>query len=139
MTKGHIAKEVALWAFALFLSLVCLRSGLMKMPGVPGEEFWARDFARWGYSSWFKTVVGIAELSSFALVCRVQPVLTHATHHETSRLPLNFLLLFLSLIIVFTRKPTFLKRRGNPGAADSSSGVSRTCLSSHSTASCFPS
>ena len=131
MTKGRIAKEVALWGFALFLALVCLRSGLMKMPGVPGEEFWARDFARWGYASWFKIVVGTAELSSFALllvprsagygaalfaVVMAGAILTHATHHETSRLPFNFLLLTLSLMIVFMRKPAFLKKRWKSGS-----------------------
>lgn len=125
MTKGRIAKEVVLWIIALFLALVCLRSGLMKMPNVPGVQFWMRDFQRWGYPDWFRLVVGVAELISFALllvprvagygaslfaVVMLGAILTHATHNETSRLPFNFLLLALSLIIVFARRPLFLQK-----------------------------
>ena len=125
MTKRRIAKEALLWVITLFLALVCLRSGLMKMPNVPGGQFWIRDFQRWGYPGWFRLVVGVAELISFALllvprvagygaavfaVVMLGAILTHATHNETSRLPFNFLLLTLSLIIVFARQPNFLKR-----------------------------
>ena len=125
MTKGRIAKEVALWIIALFLALVCLRSGLMKMPGVPGVQFWIQDFQRWGYPDWFRLVVGISELVSMLLllvpriagygaslfsVVMLGAIFTHATHGETSRLPFNFLLLALSLIIVFAREPNSLKK-----------------------------
>jgi uncharacterized membrane protein YphA (DoxX/SURF4 family) len=125
MTKGRIAKEVALWIIALFLALVCLRSGLMKMPGVPGVQFWIQDFQRWGYPDWFRLVVGISELFSMLLllvprvagcgaslfsIVMLGAIFTHATHAETSRLPFNFLLLALSLIIVFAREPNSLKK-----------------------------
>ncbi len=132
MTKGRIAKEIVLWIIALFLALVCLRSGLMKMPGMPGEQFWIRDFQRWGYPGWFRLVIGIAELVSFALllvprlagygagifaIVMLGAIFTHATHHESSRLPFNFLLLALSLIIVFARQPTLLKKLRKAGDA----------------------
>src|SRR6266478_8240489 len=112
MTKGRIVKEVALWIIALFLALVCLRSGWLK---VTGNIFWVRDFHRWGYPDWFRIVVGIAELTSMALLLiprfasygatlfafvMLGAIFTHATHHEFSRLPFNFLLLGLSLIII---------------------------------------
>ena len=58
MTKGQVARETVLWLIALFLALVCLRSGFMKMPGAPGEPFWIRDFQRWGYPDAFRLVVG---------------------------------------------------------------------------------
>lgn len=131
MTKGRIAKEVALWLLTLLLALVCLRSGLMKMPGVPGEQFWARDFSRWGYPGWFKIVVGIAELSSFALllvprlasygaaafaVVMVGAIFTHATHHESVRLPFNFFLLALALAILFARQPALLRKLWKSGS-----------------------
>ena len=129
-TKGRIAKEVALWIITIFLALVCLRSGLMKMPGVPGEQFWVRDFHRWGYPGWFRIVVGIAELLSLALllvprfagygaaifaIVMLGAILTHATHNESSRLPFNLLLLALSLIIIFARQPSFLKKLRKSG------------------------
>ena len=119
MTKARIAKEIALWIITLFLALVCLRSGLMKMPGVPGVEFWIRDFARWGYPDWFRVAVGVAELISFALllvprvaaygalifgVVMLGAIFTHATHGESVRLPFNLVLLVLSVVIVFSRR-----------------------------------
>ena len=122
MTKGQIVKEVALWIIALFLALVCLRSGWLK---VTGNIFWVRDFHRWGYPDWFRIVVGIAELTSMVLllvprfagygaslfaVVMLGAIYTHATHNESSRLPFNLFLLALSLIIAFTRQPNFLKK-----------------------------
>jgi putative oxidoreductase len=122
VTKVRIVKEVVLWIITLFLALVCLRSGLMK---VTGNIFWVRDFHRWGYPDWFRIVVGITELTSLVLllvprfasygaslfaVVMLGAMLTHYTHNETSRLPFNLLLLTLSLVIVFARRPSFLKR-----------------------------
>jgi putative oxidoreductase len=127
VTKGRIAKEVVLWIIALFLALVCLRSGWLK---VTGNVFWVRDFHRWGYPDWFRIVVGITELSSMVLLLMPRfasygaslfaaimlgAIFTHNTHNETSRLPFNLLLLVLSLIIVFMRQPTFLKKLRKSG------------------------
>lgn len=122
LTKARIAKEVMLWIIALFLALVCLRSGLLK---VTGNVFWVRDFQRWGYPDWFRMVVGVTELISMALLLiprfasygaslfsavMLGAMLTHYTHGETSRLPFNLLLLALSLVIVFMRQSPFLRR-----------------------------
>ena len=121
MTKSRIIKEVVLWLVTLFLALVCLRSGLQK---VTGNIFWVRDFHRWGYPDWFRLVVGVAELISMVLllvprvasfgaslfaVVMLGAIFTHYTNNETSRLPFNLLLLTLSLVIVFARRPAFLR------------------------------
>jgi putative oxidoreductase len=118
MTKRQIVAQAALWTASVFVALVCLRSGLMKMPGVPGEQFWARDFQRWGYPDWFRIVVGVAELIAFAslLVPRaagygaglfgavmIGAIVTHASHGEWSRLPFNVVLLALSIGIAVAR------------------------------------
>lgn len=131
MTKGRIAKEIVFWIIALLLALICLRSGLMKMPGVPGEEFWIRDFQRWGYPDWFRIVIGIAELLSFVLILvprlagygasifatvMLGAIFTHLTHGETGRLPFNFLILAFSIIIIFARRPGFIDRLFNRAA-----------------------
>ena len=123
MTKTRILKEILLWLITLFLALICLRSGLLK---VTGTIFWVRDFHRWGYPDWFRLAVGIAELVSMLLllvprlasygaslfaVVMLGAIFTHATHNETSRLPFNLLLLTLSLVIVFARRPSFLRPR----------------------------
>src|SRR5947209_18752998 len=120
MTKGRIVKEVVLWIIALFLAVVCLRSGWLK---VTGNIFWVRDFHRWGYPDWFRIVIGIAELTSMALLLvpriagygallfaaiMLGAIFTHYTHHEASRLPFNLVLLGLSLTIAFKRQPMFL-------------------------------
>lgn len=125
MTRARIAKEIVLWVITLFLALVCLRSGWLK---VTGNIFWVRDFHRWGYPDWFRIVVGITELSSMALllvprlaaygaslfaVVMLGAIVTHATHHEASRLPFNCLLLALSLLIIFARRP----KTNLPGAS----------------------
>ena len=125
MKNWRIAKKIIFWLAALFLALVCLRSGLMKMPGVPGEEFWIRDFQRWGYPDWFRIVVGVVELVSCGLLLiprfaaygaslfacvMIGAILTHATHNEMSRLPFNFFLLGLSLALVYGRRPSFLRK-----------------------------
>ena len=122
MTKVRIVKEVVLWIITLFLALVCLRSGWLK---VSGNIFWVRDFQRWGYPDGFRLVVGIAELISTALLLvprlasygaslftlvMLGAIFTHYTNNETSRLPFNLLLLTLSLVIAFARRPLFLKR-----------------------------
>ena len=122
-----MAKEVVLWIITLLLALVCLRSGWLK---VTGNVFWVRDFHRWGYPDRFRIVVGISELTSMALlliprfasygaslfaVVMLGAIYTHATHNESGRLPFNFLLLALSLIIVFARRPTFLRRLPKSG------------------------
>jgi uncharacterized membrane protein YphA (DoxX/SURF4 family) len=120
-----IVKEVLLWLVTLFLALVCLRSGLMKMPGIPGVEFWIRDFQRWGYPDWFRIVVGVAELASFALllvprlasygaaifgVVMIGAAYTHVVHNETTRLPFIFLLIALSLIVMVARRRVLIAR-----------------------------
>ena len=122
MTKLRIVKEVLLWIIALLLALVCLRSGWLK---VSGNIFWVRDFHRWGYPDGFRVAVGIAELVSAVLlliprlagygaslfaVVMLGAIYTHATHNESSRLPFNFFLLALSLVIAFMRRPNFLKK-----------------------------
>src|SRR5438874_5598354 len=125
MTKRQIIKEVLIWTITLLLALVCLRSGLMKMPGVPGGDFWIRDFQRWDYPDWFRIVVGIAELVSFVMLLvprfaaygatifaavMLGAIFTHATHGESSRLPFNFLLLGFAAILIFARWPKFINK-----------------------------
>ena len=114
---------MAVWIITLFLALVCLRSGWLK---VTGNVFWVRDFHRWGYPDWFRIVVGFTELTAMALLLlprfasygaslfaavMLGAIFTHSTHNETSRLPFNLLLLTLSLVIAFARRPGFVKKR----------------------------
>lgn len=122
MTKVRIAKEIMLWILTLMLVLVCFRSGLLKLTG---NVFWVRDFYRWNYPDWFRIVVGLAEVTSAALlliprmaaygagifaIVMVGAIYTHATHNESGRLPFNLFLLALSLFIIVAREPVLLRR-----------------------------
>lgn len=123
MSKARVAKLIGLWGVTLFLALVCLRSGLTKLPA---GSFWERDFRRWHYPGWFRLAVGVAELAAFALLLvprlaaygaalfalvMLGAIYTHAAHGETVRLPFNFLLLCFSLVVLYARRPHLLKRR----------------------------
>jgi putative oxidoreductase len=123
MTKKRIAIEVALWLVTIFLALVCLRSGLTKLPA---DSFWVRDFRRWHYPGWSRYAVAAAELAACALllVPRVAgagaaifaavmlgAMFTHAAHDEMSRLPFNVLLFALSVVVLFARGSRLLKSR----------------------------
>ncbi|MCA1631854.1 MAG: DoxX family protein [Acidobacteria bacterium] len=123
MTKKRIALEVALWLVAIFLALVCLRSGLTKLPA---DSFWARDFRRWHYPGWSRYAVAVAELAACALLLvpraavagaalfaavMLGAMFTHAAHNEMSRLPFNLLLFALSLVVLFARGSRLLKPR----------------------------
>ena len=69
VTKGRIAKEVAVWIITLLLALVCLRSGWLK---VTGNIFWVRDFHRWGYPDWLLLLEGARQkLSLVSVFARV--------------------------------------------------------------------
>lgn len=123
MTKKRIALEVALWLVTIFLALVCLRSGLTKLPA---DSFWVRDFRRWHYPGWSRYAVAIAELAACALLLvpraawagaslfaavMLGAIFTHATHNEMSRLPFNLLLFALSAVVLFARGSRLLKSR----------------------------
>jgi uncharacterized membrane protein YphA (DoxX/SURF4 family) len=113
--KGRIVKATVIWLVTVFLALVCLRSGLTKLPG---DSYWIRDFHRWNYPDWLRIAVAIVELAAclLLLIRRVASVgaalfiavmlgaiYTHATHAEMSRLPFNVLLGTLSLFILVAR------------------------------------
>lgn len=130
MTKARIAKELLLWIVVLLLALVCLRSGWLK---VTGNVSWVRDFHRWNYPDWFRILVGVAELisggllliprfagygASLFVIVMMGAIYTHMTHNEFSRVPFNLPLLAFSLVIVFGRLPTALKRRIRKPARD---------------------
>ena len=129
MSKARVAKLIGLWGVTLFLALVCLRSGLTKLPA---GSFWERDFRRWGYPGWFRVAVGAAELAACAMLLvprlaaygaalfaavMLGAIYTHAAHGETVRLPFNFVLFALSIVVLYARRPNFLKRRAHAASA----------------------
>jgi uncharacterized membrane protein YphA (DoxX/SURF4 family) len=113
--KGRVIKEIVIWLITIFLALVCLRSGLTKLPG---DSYWIRDFHRWNYPDWLRIAVAIVELAAcpllliprvasvgaaFFVAVMLGAIYTHATHGEMSRLPFNVLLGTLSLFILAAR------------------------------------
>jgi len=137
MTKKRIAVEVLLWGVTIFLALVCLRSGVTKLPA---DSFWVRDFRRWGYPGWFRVAVGAAELAACALLLypraasvgaglfaavMLGAIFTHATHDEFTRLPFNFLLLALSLVVLLARARKLPLRRAHAVVTEGAGEVER--------------
>ena len=129
MTKARVAGKVLLWAVTVFLALVCLRSGVTKLPA---DGFWVRDFRRWGYPGWFRVAVGAAELAACAMLfvprlasygaglfaaVMLGAIYTHAAHGETTRLPFNVVLFVLSVVVLYARRPGFLKKRAHAASA----------------------
>ena len=53
----------AAWALGLYLASLCVRMGWGKLTP---DEFWTESFARWGYPSWFRVLVGAVELAAGA-------------------------------------------------------------------------
>jgi putative oxidoreductase len=119
MMKRETVKEVGIWIICLFLALICLRSGITKLPET---SFWIRDFNRWHYPGWFRITVGIIEIAAgvlllwprmasagaslFAIVM-LGAIYTHASHNEMARLPFNFLLGCLSMFVIYARQRLF--------------------------------
>lgn len=129
MTKARVAATILLWAVTVFLALVCLRSGVTKFPA---DGFWVRDFRRWGYPGWFRVAVGAAELIACALLLvprlasygaalfaavMLGAIYTHAAHGEQVRLPFNVALFALSVVVLYARRPNFLKKRAHAASA----------------------
>ena len=121
MNKKHLVREIVLWVLALLLALVCIRSGVLKLSG---NIFWVRDFHRWGYPDWFRVVVGLIEIASAAFlliprfatyggsmfaVVMLGAMATHYQYNEASRLPFNMVLLTLSVIVAFMRRPHVMR------------------------------
>jgi uncharacterized membrane protein YphA (DoxX/SURF4 family) len=133
VSKARVAAKILLWAVTLFLALVALRSGATKLPA---DGFWVRDFRRWGYPGWFRVAVGAAELAACVLLLvprlasygaalfaavMLGAIYTHAAHGEQVRLPFNVALLALSVVVLYARRPGFLKRRATAANATDAS------------------
>lgn len=64
-SRKELAREVVLWAFALFLAWVFIRQGAAKFDETSG---WARAFRAWHFPVWFRILVGTLETSAAALL-----------------------------------------------------------------------
>jgi uncharacterized membrane protein YphA (DoxX/SURF4 family) len=61
----RVAKEIALWAVCLFLVYVFLKAGGQKFSDTSG---WSKAFRFWGYPTWFRLLVGVAEIAAALLL-----------------------------------------------------------------------
>ena len=53
-------KNIIAWIATVLMAILFLSSGMMKLVG--GMEV-AKQFAAWGYPSWFHTVIGVLEVA----------------------------------------------------------------------------
>ena len=61
----RIGLEVLVWAVCLRLVIVFARAGWDKFDPTSG---WAMAFTYWGYSVWFRTLIGVLEIGAALLL-----------------------------------------------------------------------
>jgi uncharacterized membrane protein YphA (DoxX/SURF4 family) len=104
---------------SILLALVYVVVAVAQIAGVAGV---AESFARWGYPTWFRYLIGVLELAGAAIllipkisgfacvllgVLMVGAIYTHALAGEFPMILLNALLLALLGWLGWLRRPTF--------------------------------
>ena len=115
-------KTIGLWALTLLLVLMFFMVGLNKFTS-PG---WIERFANWGYPENFLYVIGVLEmlgavvlliprLAGYAagglIVLMIGATITHLVHGE---FPGSVIHLVLLSIILYARRPAFLRKQAPP-------------------------
>jgi hypothetical protein len=112
MTKKAIAKEVGVWFLTLLLVLWMCAAGLTKFSG---HSDWMRMFRHFGFSDWFRILIGIIEAATVPLllvprtgayaaatisVSMVGAIVTVAVHDPLIRtLPAAIVLVLASVVL----------------------------------------
>jgi uncharacterized membrane protein YphA (DoxX/SURF4 family) len=65
MTKLNRAKKIALWSITTLLAAAFLMFGTLKLTGA---EQLVEQFSKWGFPSWFRLFVGVAEIVGAGLL-----------------------------------------------------------------------
>jgi uncharacterized membrane protein YphA (DoxX/SURF4 family) len=120
---ARIARVVGTWLVTLLLAGMSILAGSIKFTQA---RSWDRAFAHWGYPTWFRPIVGVAEVAAGILVL-APPVAaygaatmavvmigaagTHLLHGEINRVPSPLVPLVLSLIVLWLRRSSW--RRWN--------------------------
>jgi putative oxidoreductase len=92
--------KVAVWALAILLAVVFVRTGISKLGG-PSAVGWAGRLAEWGYPRYARYVIGALEIlgglgvliprcrrvaAAILIVVMIGALGTHAVHGELPRL-----------------------------------------------------
>jgi len=119
-SRKDIAREVALWVFALFLAWVFIRQGIAKFDDSSG---WAQAFRTWHFPVWFRILIGVLETSAAALllwkrtafagaviimVVMLGAMGTHVYWGRPGQVTSEILPLVLSTIVALGRRKSFL-------------------------------
>ena len=120
--KKRIAKEIVAWLLALWLCFIFFRAGIDKFDDASG---WSRAFRGWGFSVWFRVLIGVLEVIA-ALLLLVPRTVAYGTitigvvmigaavtqlmsHHPH---PAAYVMLVLStVLLVLRRKDAWLPAR----------------------------
>jgi len=110
-------KTIVIWVVSGLLALLYLTSGGMKLAGAqPAIE----SFTRYGYSAWFRLLIGAIEIvgaflllvprtSGYAAtalgVVMIGAAYTHLVNAEASRALLPVLLLVVLSVLAYARRP----------------------------------
>ena len=114
MDKKRIAKEIAAWLLALWLCFIFFRAGIAKFDDASG---WSRAFRGWGFSVWFRVVIGVLEVIGALLlllprtvvygtitigVVMIGAAVTQALQHRPH--PAAYVMLVLATVLFFLRR-----------------------------------
>ena len=114
MDKKRIAKEIVAWLLALWLCWIFFRAGIDKFDDASG---WSRAFRGWGFSVWFRVLIGVLEviaallllvprtvaygtiLSAVVMIGAAATQLLHPRPH-----PAAYMMLTLATVLFFLRR-----------------------------------
>jgi uncharacterized membrane protein YphA (DoxX/SURF4 family) len=118
--RRHLAFDVALWVFALFLAWVFIRQGTAKFSDTSG---WARAFRLWHFPVWFRVLIGVLETTAAVLlltrrtafagaviivVVMLGAMGTHVYWGRPEQVTSEILPLLLATLVAIGRRRTFL-------------------------------
>lgn len=123
MDKKHLAKEIAAWLLALWLCFIFFRAGIAKFDDASG---WSRAFRGWGFSVWFRVLIGVLEVIGALLllvprtvvygtitigVIMIGAAITQLMQHRPH--PAAYVMLVLATVLLALRRNDWWR----PGAA----------------------
>jgi hypothetical protein len=115
-TARRIGRIAGIWSVTLIVATLSILVGSIKFTEARG---WDRAFAHWGYPTWARPTIGVAEVAAGVLMLApptaayggalmasvmIGAIGTHVVHHEFERVVPPAVLCTLSCIVLFVRR-----------------------------------
>ena len=128
MNKKQIVKEIAAWLLALWLCYIFFRAGIAKFDDSSG---WSRAFRGWGFSVWFRVLIGVLEVIGALLllvprtvvygtitigVIMIGAAVTQLMQHRPH--PAAYMMLALATVLFALRRKDWWRPGATPGRVE---------------------